>query len=175
MRKFRQAPTINAGSMADIAFLLLIFFLVSTQILNEKGIKIILPDYLENAVQQPNKSDILAIFINKNNDLLVDNNERSISILKSSVKEFISNKNNIPSFASSPQKAVITLNCDDKTNYQTYLKVYAEIKQAYIEMWSEKSMELFNKSVHLISAEQLKTIKQSIPLRISEVEKFVNI
>ena len=72
MRKKRLPPAIQAGSMADIAFLLLIFFLVSTQILNDKGIKVILPDYVEANVPQVGKSaDILEVLINEHDQLMV--------------------------------------------------------------------------------------------------------
>ena len=172
MRKNRQSPSINAGSMADIAFLLLIFFLVSTQILNEKGIKVILPEYKENAYLKPVEADILDILINKNNQLLVEQNQIPIALLGDMVKKFILNPSHNPDYASSPQKAVIAINSDDETDYETYVQVYADVKKAYLDMWSEQALIFYGKSISQLSNEELNAIKERIPLKISEVEKF---
>lgn len=171
MRRKRLSTSINAGSMADIAFLLLIFFLVSTQILNEKGIKVILPDYFGEVPQKPVDSDILEIWINDENELLVDKKEMSIELLKDMVKKFTLNPSHNPNFASSPKRAVVTINSGDYTHYETYVQIYAEIKQAYIEMWTEQAMVFYGRSIRELNHDEIQAIKERIPLKISEVEK----
>lgn len=172
MRKKRLSTSINAGSMADIAFLLLIFFLVSTQILNDKGIKVILPDYTGDDLPQIEyDADILEIWINDDNQLLVDQNEIPITLLKDMVKRFTLNPSNNPNFASSPKRAVVTINSGDKTHYESYVQIYAEVKQAYIEMWTEQAQFFYGRPIRQLSIDEIKEIKERIPLQISEVEK----
>lgn len=172
MRKKRTPTAIQAGSMADIAFLLLIFFLVSTQILNDKGIKVILPDYVEENVPKVGKSaDILDVLINDSNELMVERERLDIDMLKDRVKEFVLNPKANKQFASSPQRAVVAINSADNTNYESYVQVYSEIKNAYIEMWTEQALVFYSRPVNQLSIPEINAIKERIPLRISEVEK----
>jgi biopolymer transport protein ExbD len=158
-------PSVNAGSMADIAFLLLIFFLVSTEIMNEKGIPIILPPYTEETGLTIT-SNLFSIWINKENELLVDKVEMDISQLKTATKQFI--------YKSSEKSSslIVSINSDENTAFETYVQVYAELKQAYIEIWENESQKLFNKELTTLSREEFENIKKKYPLRISEVEKY---
>ena len=76
----RSAPEVNAGSMADIAFLLLIFFLVTTTIETDSGLNRKLPP-MEDVVDPPviKQKNIFTVVVNKNNDLLVEEKPMEIS------------------------------------------------------------------------------------------------
>ena len=161
----RMNPSVNAGSMADIAFLLLIFFLVSTEIMNEKGVPIILPPYTENPQPSP-VSNAFEIWINSENELLVEKVEMDISQLKESTKQFIYNNTKKSS------SLIVSINSDENTAFETYVQVYAELKQAYKEIWESESLRLYNKELSIISREEFEVIKKQYPLRISEVEKY---
>ena len=171
MRKKRLTASINAGSMADIAFLLLIFFLVSTQILNEKGVKVLLPEYTETLPSGKTNKKILKVLINSENELMINQQLSSIVLLKDQIKTFILNPNLSPDLPSNPKKAVISVNSDDETSYETYVQVYSEIKKAYIEMWKEEALIRHGQSVDYLTKDQVKKIKEAIPLNISELEK----
>jgi biopolymer transport protein ExbD len=132
---------INAGSMADIAFLLLIFFLVTTQIVEDKGILVKLPVWSEEEpeITKMNSRNVYSVLVNAQNQLLVRGEPMEIPNLKDNAKEFISNPSNKEDFAESPQKAIISLKNDRGTNYKTYLEVYNELKAAYTELRNESA------------------------------------
>lgn len=162
----RMNPTVNAGSMADIAFLLLIFFLVSTEIMTEKGIPIILPPYSETKGPSVT-ANLYEIWINSSDELLVDKVEMDISLLKESTKQFI-----YSSTAKSASSLVVSINSDEATSFEAYVQVYAELKKAYKEIWDSESMKLYNRNLSSISKDEFEVIKKKYPLRISEVEKY---
>jgi len=162
----RMNPTVNAGSMADIAFLLLIFFLVSTEIMNEKGIPIILPPYTESTSKDVTPN-LYEIWINSANELLVDKVEMDISALKESTKRFIYSNT-----TKTTSSLVVSINSDEATAFETYVQVYAELKQAYKEIWDTEALKLYNRGINAITKEEFQVIKKKYPLRISEVEKY---
>jgi len=159
-------PTVNAGPMADIAFLLLIFFLVSTEIMNEKGIPIILPPYTESTSKAVTPN-LYEIWINSANELLVDKVEMDISALKESTKRFIYSNT-----TKTTSSLVVSINSDEATAFETYVQVYAELKQAYKEIWDTEALKLYNRGINAITKEEFQVIKKKYPLRISEVEKY---
>jgi biopolymer transport protein ExbD len=163
--KNRMSNEINAGSMADIAFLLLIFFLVTTTIASDKGILNILPPKLDPNVPPPdikvNERNIFAILINANNDLLVEGEyRRTTENLDKDIKEFILNFgapnedavalfNSLPASLQSqalrrpessdhPKEAVVSIKTDRGTSYELYLEVFDAAKKAYFEIYGER-------------------------------------
>lgn len=163
--KNRMSNEINAGSMADIAFLLLIFFLVTTTIASDKGILNILPPKLDPNVPPPdikvNERNIFAILINANNDLLVEGEyRRNTDNLDKDIKEFILNFgapnedavalfNSLPASLQSqalrrpessdhPKEAVVSIKTDRGTSYELYLEVFDAAKKAYFEIYGER-------------------------------------
>lgn len=161
----RLNPSVNAGSMADIAFLLLIFFLVSTEIMNEKGIPIILPPYTENTTTGV-ASNVFKIWINSENELMADEIIMDVNNLKDATKNFILNKTRNSS------SLLVTINSDENTSFDMYVNVYAELKKAYKEIWENESRQTFNKNLNELSREEFEIIKKKYPFRISEVEKY---
>lgn len=171
--KDRMSNEINAGSMADIAFLLLIFFLVTTTIVEDKGIRVKLPPWSEEEpdITKLKTRNVFSVLVNAQNQLLVRGEPTDIRNLKEDAKEFINNPNNREDLAEKPTKAIISLKNDRGTEYKTYLEVYNELKAAYNELWDELSMKKYN--VHY--SEDLpdayrKAIKSEIPFVLSEAE-----
>lgn len=168
----RKVPEINAGSMADIAFLLLVFFLVTTTIQTDAGLSVLLPPYEENP-QPPKPSErrnVFSVQINKMDGLLVRDRPGQLATLKEEIKEFIINPQRREDFSESPKKAIITLLNDNGTSYETYLTVYNELKAAYRELWDQSAETKFGRNYESLSKENQKMIREEIPLVISEAE-----
>lgn len=168
----RVSMEINAGSMADIAFLLLIFFLVTTQIVEDKGILVQLPPWDESE-PDPFKIEtrnIYGVLVNADNQLLVRGELTNLKDLKDKTKLFISNPNNDSDKAESPKKAVVSLKNDRGTKYKTYLAVYNELQAAYRELRDEYSLKRYGLPYEQISETQKREVRAEIPLVISEAE-----
>ncbi len=157
----RAAPEVNAGSMADIAFLLLIFFLVTTTIETDSGISRKLPPPQEDNVDPPilKEKNIFVVEVNKNNDLLVEEAPMELGDLREAAIKFLDNgggsgedrcdycqgeKN--PSSSDNPTKAVISLRNNRETNYKTYIAVQNELVAAYTTLRNREAQRLFGKS-----------------------------
>ena len=167
----RTSVSINAGSMADIAFLLLIFFLVTTTILEDKGILVRLPPYEKDVVIPPIPAkNILAVNINTDNQLMIEGEMANVEDIREITKEFILNPNQLSTLPSKPKNAVISLQHDRGTEYKTYLEVYNELKAAYREIWEERAFKNYGKAYGALSVAEQKAIRKDIPLVISEAE-----
>lgn len=180
----REVPEINAGSMADIAFLLLIFFLVATTMDVDSGLARKLPPWIESDEKPPEikRRNIFTVLINANNQLLVQNEWGDVKQLRKKAKEFIANLNddpelpekeykNINFFGNYPvSKQVISLQNDRGTKYETYLTVQNELVAAYVELRNELSQRKFGKKYDKLNEEQQKAIGEIYPQRISEAE-----
>lgn len=163
----RENSEINAGSMADIAFLLLIFFLVTTTMDVDSGIARKLPEKTE---EQPEvivkEKNILDIVVNRNNQLLVENEYVKVADVKRLAMKFIDNGgglgtpiddqpgqpcdycegNRDPDSSDHPSKAIISLQSDRGTTYGMYISVQNEIEAAYNELRNRLSRKLYGRS-----------------------------
>ena len=161
----RETPEINAGSMADIAFLLLIFFLVTTTMDVDSGISKKLsekppPDYVPPIIKERN---IFEVNINSKNELLVENESMNISDLKEAAIKFIDNGGGegkivdgvstgncdycegakSPTSSDHPNKAVISVQSNRTTQYGTYVQVQNELLKAYTELRNRLCMKKY--------------------------------
>lgn len=137
-RKKRASAEVNSGSMADIAFLLLIFFLVTTTIASDMGIAVMLPPDEENRDDVKIKErNIFNVLINSNDMLLVEDDVMDVTRLKAEAKKFVSNNGSDPKSSESPKKAIISLKTDRGTSYEKYIEVRDILKQAYSELRAE--------------------------------------
>lgn len=169
----REAPEINAGSMADIAFLLLIFFLVTTTIAVDKGITVKLPPWSDEPPPEMklNSRNVYSVLVNANDDLLVRGEPMQIKDLRENTKIFIENPDGLANMAQSPNQAIISLKNDRGTSYNAYLEVYNELKAAYRELWDQESLRLYDVVYEqLESIDQEREVRKAFPLVISEAE-----
>lgn len=167
----RKSAPINAGSMADIAFLLLIFFLVTATIAEDQGIYVKLPPWEEDPTTIIlNKDNVLSVHINADDELLVEGNLTHVSELKEVAKVFISNPNGDPNKPKRPKNAIVSIMNDRGTNYATYLAVYNELKAAYRELWETAAEKMYNQPYEQLPIAHQKNIRVEIPLVISEAE-----
>lgn len=182
----RASPEINAGSMADIAFLLLIFFLVTTTMDVDTGITRRLPPPVEDPEEdiKIKERNILNVLVNKNDRLLVDGKIGDISTLKDVAKKFM-----IPVFPDNPDypetelktidllgeihtsKGVISLKNDRGTSYEMYIMVQNELARAFNELKDEMAQKHFGtRYSRLINEDEIKAVNEAVPVRISEAE-----
>ncbi len=171
--KDRMTNEINAGSMADIAFLLLIFFLVTTTIVEDKGITVKLPPWSEEEpdITKLKKRNVFSVLVNAQDQLLVRGELMDVDRLREEAKLFIANPYNDPQMSEKPTKAIISLKNDRGTSYKAYLEVYNELKAAYNELWDEFSQRQYGVpySEDMPFAYK-KTIREEIPFVLSEAE-----
>jgi biopolymer transport protein ExbD len=169
----RMNNEINAGSMADIAFLLLIFFLVTTTIAEDKGILVKLPPWSDEEpdITKLKERNVFSVLVNAQNQLLVREEPARIGELRERAKEFIMNPTNRPDLAEGPRNAIISLKNDRGTDYETYLAVYNELKGAYDELWNELSERRYGEPYSdEMPFAQRKAIRDEIPMVLSEAE-----
>lgn len=195
----RSAPEVNAGSMADIAFLLLIFFLVTTTIETDSGISRKLPPIDENITPPDIKEkNIFIVLINKDDQLLVEDDPMEVADLRERAMQFIDNGGGVgqeacdycqgagdPTSSDNPQKAVISLQNDRATSYKTYIAVQNELVAAYNELRDREAQRLYGQSYYTMEKnfadaswrgnkeklkEQLDVIKNMYPQILSEAE-----
>jgi biopolymer transport protein ExbD len=182
----RKPPEINAGSMADIAFLLLIFFLVTTTMDVDTGITRRLPPPVEkDIIDIPVKDrNVMKVLVNSQDRLMVNGKAADVSMLKDLAKNFMAI---YPDDGEHPEttvkyieelnrefvtsKGIISLKNDRGTSYKMYIAVQNELAAAFNEMKNEKSIELFGiKYTQLVDKNRRKGINKIIPVRISEAE-----
>jgi biopolymer transport protein ExbD len=197
----RENPEINAGSMADIAFLLLIFFLVTTTMNVDSGVPKRLSEKPPEEFEPPivKEKNIFEININRNNELLVEGEEMKIEDLKAAAAKFIDNGGGEgkivdgtatgpctyckgerdPESSDHPNKAIITVTSDRLTEYGTYVKVQSELIGAYTDLRNALSLERYNISYTELE-EQYKKIKddkdqesraESLKVRYEDIKK----
>lgn len=138
-REDREEAEIPTAGMADIAFLLLIFFLVTTTINVDTGIGMTLPPKLDPNQKPPpvKERNLFKILVNDKGELLVEKEQASIGQLRQRVKNHVTNHGNDPGLSVSPDKAVISIKTGDDTPYDTYVQVLDEVWMAYREIWDQ--------------------------------------
>ncbi len=184
MRKQRGIPEINAGSMADIAFLLLIFFLVTVTMDVDTGITRKLPPPVEDDTKVDfNQRNIFEVLVNSANMLRVEGKEGNLATLKDETKNFFLNPTNDINLPEKKleqidqigevyvSKGVVSLKNDRGTSYEMYIKVQNELTRAFQEMRDELSVEKFGvKFGDLKDPAKQEAVQAVIPIAISEAE-----
>jgi biopolymer transport protein ExbD len=182
----KAAPEINAGSMADIAFLLLIFFLVTTTMDVDTGITRKLPPPVENNDEDIDVKDrnVLKILVNNQDRLLIDGKPGDISQLKSKVIDFITIHPGNPDYPEintkfikqlnrevPVSKGIISLKSARGTSYDMYINVQNTLAAAFNELKDRFSQEEFGmKYSKLIVEDKIDAVNAAIPVAISEAE-----
>ncbi len=167
LRKKRSLEAnIPSSSMADIAFLLLIFFLVATVIDVDTGIGMTLPELSDLDPPPVSKDRMAAVLINENNDVLLDHEPISLFQIKSTLKPRIISKIELPK----KKKLIVSLKTDRKTAYNAYISALDQIKMAFFEVRDEYSNAKFGMKYRDLSEEIQKQVKDAIPIIISLAE-----
>ena len=186
----RKVPGLNSSSTADISFILLIFFLVTTSMDTDTGLPRRLPEWDPNAEEQAVKikeRNIMVVNVNKANEIWVKNGvinkQIEVSELKELAKEFIANPNDnvnlpvkedyeVPGFRTivTTVKHVISLQTDRSTNYEVYFKVQNELTKAYNELRDEWCKQVLGKSWVDCTEDEKTYAKGMYPSKISEAE-----
>ncbi|MCD6332261.1 MAG: biopolymer transporter ExbD [Bacteroidales bacterium] len=183
-RKNRPLPQIPNASMADIAFMLLIFFLVTTTMDVDSGIYRTLPQWVEKTVNQPKikERNVFVVQINRNNDLAIEGEPANINELKDRVKEFILNPNNQANLSEKEtrfveglgdiiwSKGVVSLQNSRSTDYWAYIQVQNELVAAFNELRDEFAMKQYSAPFDKLTDAQKDIVKKAVPPAISEAE-----
>ena len=182
-------PGINSSSTADIAFMLLIFFLTTTSMDTDRGLARRLPNPPDPNVKQNDdiivkERNVLQVRLNKDNQLMVGSEYLDIKQLRAKAKEFVANPNNEESLPEKhlknipllggdcmiTEKHVISVQNDVGTSYQAYIDVQNELVAAYNELRNELAKEKFGMDYIECSEDQQKAIRDFYPQKISEAE-----
>ena len=184
----KKIPQINASSMADISFLLLIFFLVTTSMDVNQGLARRLPAPIppDQKVEDTdiNKRNLFVVKINWENKLLVQGQELDVRQLRAKAKEFVANINDDPNMPKLfeedfgepfgtlkyTKEHVISVQNDAETQYQAYLEVQNELVAAYNELREECAQKYFHTAYTELDEEWQKKIQKIYPQKISEAE-----
>ena len=184
-RKKRSVPALNSSSMADISFLLLTFFLLTSSINTDKGIPRRLPPMSEQQNIEKikiNERNIFTILVDRTDRLFFDGAVGDVALLKERAKEFLANPQNLPNLPEKEEKdipligkidvsqGVISLQNDRGTSYDIYVKVQNELEAAIKELRDDLAKTKFYRSYIDCSPEQQNAVNKAIPSTISEAE-----
>ncbi len=154
----RAAPEVNAGSMADIAFLLLIFFLVTTTIESDTGINRKLPPKFDDRITPPiiKQKNLFTVVVSKDNQLLVEEQPMELKDLREATIAFLDNNGDgkcayckgkkDENLSAHPNKAVISVQNSRETNYGSYIAIQNELIAAYNFLRNREAQRLFGES-----------------------------
>ena len=181
----KKTPEINSSSTADIAFLLLCYFLMTTTMGDQSGLQRRLPPIPDKNQkvedQKVNRRNIVIVRINSADKLFAGNEAMDIVFLKEKMKEFLANPNNDPNLPEKEEKeiegktymvskGVISLQNDRGTSYQAYIAVQNELVKAVNELRDDFSRNNYGKPFASLNEEQQEIVKTAIPQNISEAE-----
>lgn len=193
MPRRKGAPEVNAGSMADIAFLLLIFFLVTTTIETDAGLDRMLPPIeppdTDVVIKQKN---IFTVSINKSGQLLVEEELMNLEDLRDAAIAFLDNGGapagspeycnycqgkRDASSSDNPQKAIISLKNDRETAYKTYITVQNELVGAYNDLRNRESRRLYNRDFTEMESEYLNpetpsSVREELKEKVQRIQEL---
>ena len=182
----KKTPEINSSSTADMAFLLLCFFMMTTTMDQDKGLQRRLPPMPDPNQkvedQKVNRRNIIVVKINSADRLLAGSEPMHVSQLKDKIKEFLSNPAEDPTLPEKEEieiegfgpckvsKGVISLQNDRGTSYQAYIAVQNELVKAVNELRDEFAMANFGKLYMKLDEDQQEIVRKAVPQNISEAE-----
>lgn len=192
-RKKREVQEINASSMADIAFLLLVFFLVTTTFDSDYGIQRSLPAKPSEEVKPPeiNKRNVFIVLVNRNDEMYVNGEVGDVNLLKEDVKNFILNPTDNEKLSNKKlvkstkwgkdiyvSKGVVALQTDRNTSYKRYIEIQNQLAGAFNEMKNDLAQREFKVSYDELkelakkgdekAKAKAEAVDEAIPLSISE-------
>lgn len=182
----KKTPELNTSSTADMAFLLLCFFLMTTTMDQDLGLQRRLPPMPDKNQkvedQKVNRRNIIIVKINSADRLLAGTEPMHVSQLKDKIKEFLQNPANNPNLPEKEEieiegfgktmvsKGVISLQNDRGTSYEAYIAVQNELVKAVNELRDAWSMENFGKPYASLDEDKQAIVRKAVPQNISEAE-----
>ena len=182
----KKTPELNTSSTADMAFLLLCFFLMTTTMDQDMGLQRRLPPMPDKNQkvedQKVNRRNIIVVKINSADRLLAGTEPMHVSQLKDKIKEFLTNPANDPNLPEKEEieiegygpcmvsKGVISLQNDRGTSYQAYMAVQNELVKAVNELRDEWSMANYGMLYTKLDEDKQGIVRKAIPQNISEAE-----
>lgn len=182
----RKTPGLNTQSTADIAFLLLCYFLMTSTMDQQSGLQRRLPPMPDQNQKtedtKVNKRNIIIVKINSSDRLFAGDQLLDVSQLKDKIKEFITNPNNDPNLPEREMKniegygeypvskGVISLQNDRGTSYRVYIAVQNELVKAINEVRDDFCKQNYGKAYTFLTEDQQKIVREAIPQNISEAE-----
>ncbi|MBX2845720.1 MAG: biopolymer transporter ExbD [Saprospiraceae bacterium] len=173
----RDLPEVNAGSMADIAFIMLIFFLVSTTLATDKGIRLSLPPIPDVPPESipTNERNVLAVDIREDGSLSVEGLDYQPQDLPDEVIKFLLNNGKDPLYSDSYEVSKILIRTHPDAPYEDYIEVYSNVKSAFTKLRDQYAEKNFGKTMDEFSdTEQdradAKAVRKKYPLKIFEAE-----
>lgn len=166
-KRRHEVPQLNTTSTADISFMLLTFFLMTTSMDSDKGLPRQLPpmpDEKQEQAQEVKKKDVMNVYLHEDNSLTVDEQPVKIAALKAKVETFVAHS----------KDHIISIQADRKANYETYFAMQNEIMLAYSDLRNSYSKKKYGKRFSELTPEQSEVVKAQYPQRISEAEPQVN-
>lgn len=174
-KRGRTEPEIPSSSLADIAFLLLVFFLVVTTIDTDTGIGMVLPPPpdIDNPPPPIRERNLLKILVNSQGLILINERPASVEEVRSRVIEFVDNNGQDEDLSISPNAAIVSIKTDRQTPYRTYISMMDEVRAAYKELRDEVSMSRAGVPYDLYKARlsgRDDEIKEIYPMNVSIAE-----
>lgn len=171
----RELPEVNAGSMADIAFTLLIFFLVSTTLATDKGEKVMLPKWNDNPIEDTEVEvsdwNVLAVDVLQDGSLALEGENFPFSGLEDETIKFLTNNGKDPRYSESYDAAVVNIRVHPDAPYEGYLQAYSNVKAAFEELRDQYAMEKYHKHYEQfteLEQEASADVRKKYPLKIAE-------
>jgi len=165
MKKSRKKPPLQVGSMADIAFLLLIFFLVTATVQTEAGLNITLPRYEEDPKPTNwNEKNVLSIELNALDELQVEQEAMSTKLLTQKVEDFVFNE------VTNPKKAIVSITTNSGSTYKQYIGVLDAVKAGYQAVWNRVAIQKYNMRYQDLPSKQQQEVFDTFPLVVAETE-----
>lgn len=172
--KQREEPEIGGAGMADIAFLLLIFFLLVSTIDIDTGIGLQLPPAPEENQEPPpiKERNMLKILVNAQGMVLMDGEPTPVPQVKQKVKDFITNRGQDPNLSDSPEKAIVSIKTDRQTPYSVYIDMLDEVMGAYAELRNQAAQTQYGVPLEQLEddSEEREAIEDLYPKKISIAE-----
>ena len=170
----REMTEIPSASLADIAFLLLIFFLVTTTIDVDTGIGLVLPPAPDENQEPPpiKQRNLLKILVSTQGLILIDGKEATIDQVKEKVINFITNPTQNQELSESPQKAIVSIKTQQKTPYRIYISMLDEVMAAYKDIRNTYSLQNFGSPFDKLKSESPahEATRKAYPKKISIAE-----
>lgn len=167
----RELPEVNAGSMADIAFTLLIFFLVSTTLATDKGEKVLLPKWnpdLQAPEVEKNERNVLALQIREDGSLVLEGQDFPYRDLTEESVDFLLNNGSNPLYSDSYDDAVINIVTHPDAPYEAYLEAYSNAKASFDQIRDSYAMQQFGTVLENLPDDQADEVRDKYPLKLAE-------